>query len=294
MIRRFAIVGVLTVVAGASSVLGVPVPVWHTTLNDEASVTSTGGTLVNGPQFVPTAYPAGSVNKFQSTGSSTAQWDADTTAAIFAGWDKTKGITVDMYFSGIGDGSGNNGDVGLWSVGKRYGGDNFLILVARGDEFRFNIRDEGGAGDIGGSTHNILTNDINLNPSITYRLTVRQHSSLGDGADFQIFLQSISDGGAQYPATDVPVWTHNIPGTGNFRFPVWEDPSLSGEPLRMHVGDKYPHFGGSGFELENGDAVDNIRVYNGVFLPSELGTIPEPTTLALLAVGSLMLVRRRR
>ena len=38
--------------------------------------------------------------------------------------------------------------------------------------------------------------------------------------------------------------------------------------MRMHVGDKYPRFGASGFELRNGDAVDNIRVYNGVHLPS--------------------------
>ena len=62
----------------------------------------------------------------------------------------------------------------------------------------------------------------------------------------------------------------------------------------MHVGDKYPHFGASGFELTNGDAVDNIRVYNGVYLPSELGTIPEPTSLLLMAVGVWGLLCRRR
>lgn len=285
----FLFVGVLTF---AGTVNANVLPVFHTTLNDAASVTSTGGVITGGGAFVSTSVPAGSVAKFQSTGNSTANWGSTETANIFAGWDKTLGITVDLYFSGIGEGgTGSNGDVGLWSVGKRQGGDNFLILVARNDELRFNIRDEGGAGDIGGSTHTILTTGVDLNPATTYRLTVRQHANLGASGDLQIFLESISDGGAQYAATDTPIRSLSLTG-GNFRFPI--DDTGSGEPLEMRVGDKYPHFGGSGFELESGDSIDNVRIFNGVYLPSELGTIPEPCTLLLLGAGAVGLLRRRR
>ena len=272
-------------------VTATPVPVWHTTLNDAASVTDTGGVVNGGGIFVPTSVPAGSIAKFQGAGNSTAEWDNAATDAIFGGWDKTLGITVDLYFSGIGEaGHDGSGDVGLWSVGKRLGGDNFLILVAREDELRFNIRDEGGAGDIGGSTHTILTTGVDLNPATTYRLTVRQHASLGTSGDLQIFLESISDGGAQYAATDVPIDSLVLTG-GNFRFPIDEGSGI--DPLRMHVGDKYP-FGDGIRGLENGDAIDNVRVFNGVHLPSDLGTIPEPCSLLLLSVGVLPLLRRKR
>lgn len=284
LICSFSVVVLLSLAGGVNAA---PVPVFHSTLNDTASVTSTGGVVIGGA-FVPAAVPPGSVAKFQSTGGSTANWGTTETDTIFSGWDKTRGITVDLYFSGIGEAAG---DVGLWSVGKRQGGDNFLILVARDDEFRFNIRDEGGAGDIGGGTHTILTSGVDLNPAITYRLTVRQHSSLGNGGDLEIFLESVSDAGAQYPGADSPIRTLDLPA-GNFDFPSYD--GGSGEPLGMRVGDKYPHFGGSGFELRDGDAVDNVRVFNGVYLPSELGTIPEPCTLLLLSAGALPLVRRRR
>lgn len=281
----FLFVGVLTFVGIVNANV---LPVFHTTLNDAASITSTGGVIAGGGVFVSTSVPAGSIAKFQSTGNSTANWGSTETANIFAGWDKTLGITVDLYFSGIGDAVG---DVGIWSVGKRQGGDNFLILVARNDELRFNIRDEGGAGDIGGGTHTILTTGVDLNPATTYRLTVRQHASLGASGDLQIFLESISDGGAQYAATDVPIASKALTG-GNFRFPI--NDTGSGEPLQMRIGDKYPHFGGSGFELRNGDAIDNVRVFNGAYLPSELGTIPEPCTLLLLGAGAVGLLRRKR
>ncbi|UCG48478.1 MAG: hypothetical protein JSU94_01630 [Phycisphaerales bacterium] len=284
LICSFSVVVLLSLAGGVNAA---PVPVFHSTLNDTASVTSTGGVVIGGA-FVPAAVPPGSVAKFQSTGGSTANWGTTETDTIFSGWDKTRGITVDLYFSGIGEAAG---DVGLWSVGKRQGGDNFLILVARDDEFRFNIRDEGGAGDIGGGTHTILTSGVDLNPAITYRLTVRQHSSLGNGGDLEIFLESVSDAGAQYPGADSPIRTLDLPA-GNFDFPSYD--GGSGEPLGMRAGDKYPHFGGSGFELRDGDAVDNVRVFNGVYLPSELGTIPEPCTLLLLSAGALPLVRRRR
>ncbi len=280
-------ISVVVLLSLAGRLSAAPVPVFHSTLNDAASVTSTGGVVIGGA-FVPEAVPAGSVAKFQSTGGSTANWGTTETDTIFSGWDKTLGITVDLYFSGIGEAAG---DVGLWSVGKRQGGDNFLILVARDDEFRFNIRDEGGAGDIGGGTHTVLTSGIGLNPAITYRLTVRQHSSLGNGGDLEIFLESISDGGAQYPGADSPIRTLDLPA-GDFDFPSYD--GGSGEPLGMRVGDKYPHFGGSGFDLRDGDAVDNVRVFNGVYLPSELGTIPEPCTLLLLSAGVLPLFRPRR
>ena len=296
MVRNSFLVSAFVSLLLTGVVTAAPVPVWHTTLNDTASVTDTGGTVNGGGIFAPTSIPAGSIAKFQSTGNSTASWGPTETDNIFTGWDKTLGITVDLYFSGIGEGgTGSNGDVGLWSVGKRQGGDNFLILVARNDEFRFNIRDEGGAGDIGGTYTHLTGTDspeVNLNPATTYRLTVRQHSSLGDGGDAEVFLESVSDGGTQYPASDVPLFTWDISSSGNFRFPV--DDTGTGEVLGMRVGDKYPLFGGSGFELENGDAIDNVRVFNGVHLPSELGTIPEPCSLLLLSVGVLPLLRRKR
>jgi len=292
MYRKFVLLflfaGVLTFVGAANASV---LPVFHTTLNDAASVTGTGGVIAGGGVFVPTSVPAGSVAKFQGTGNSTAEWDNAATDAIFGGWDKTLGITVDLYFSGIGEaGHDGSGDVGLWSVGKRLGGDNFLILVAREEELRFNIRDEGGTGDIGGGTHTILTDGVDLNPDTTYRLTVRQHSSLGANGDLQVFLESISDGGAQYPATDIPIDSLGLTG-GNFRFPI--DEGSGSNPLRMHIGDKYP-FGDGIRGLENGDAIDNVRVFNGVYLPSELGTIPEPCTLLLLGAGAVGLLRRRR
>ena len=295
MVRNSFLVSAFVSLLLAGVVTAAPVPVFHTTLNDAASVTSTGGVINGGGTFVPAPLPAGSIAKFQGAGNSTAEWDNVATDAIFGGWDKTLGITVDLYFSGIGEpGHDGSGDVGLWSVGKRFGGDNFLILVAREDEFRFNIRDEGGAGDIGG-TYTHLTGadspEVDLNPASTYRLTVRQHSSLGDGGDVEVFLESVSDGGIQYPASDIPLFTWGIPSSGNFRFPI--DEGSGSNPLRMHVGDKYP-FGDGIRGLENGDAIDNVRVFNGVYLPSELGAIPEPCSLLLLSVGALPLLRRKR
>ncbi len=282
--RPRTLLSIATVLATACVTLG-QTPVFSTTLNDLASITATGGVNNNGGVFVPTSFPAFSVNKYQSTGNSTASWGRTQTQAIFAGWDNSQGITVDLYFSGIGEGGvGSDGDVGLWSVGKRLGGDNFLILVARVDEFRFNIRDTGGAGNIGGGTHTILTTGVDLNPATTYRLTVRQHSSLGTNGDLQIFLESISDGGAQYPANQPPIRSLTLTG-GNFGFPV--DVGAGTDALGMRIGDKYPLFGGSGFQLENGDAVDEVRVYNGSFTPAQLdaGGLPTPVISADVTSG---------
>jgi len=299
MTRTFQGVVLVTVLLLPIAAYGVPIPKFHCTLNDAASVTAdnwganTAGSVQGDPTWPASNIPPGTVAEMQSSGASIADWGTTEVDNIFQGqggsdpWDKTQGITVDFYFSGFGD----TGDEGMFSVGKRQGGDNFLIFVARDDEFRFNIRDEGGTGDLGGSTHTILTDGVNLNPAIKYRLTFRQHLSLGNGGDAEIFLESVSDGGAQYPGGDTPIITWDLPA-GNFDFPQF-DGGNPDEELRMRIGDKWPHFGGSGFELREGDTVDNVRVFNGVHLPSEIGPLPEPSSLLLLA-GALPLLRRRR
>lgn len=273
------ILGLLTGMALTSSLLAAPVPVYQNDLDDLASATALGGqALGSAPVFVPSEYG----NKFQSTGDSRLFWNTAATQAIFAGWDDSAGITVDALISGFGPGVAR--DSGIWSVGHR-NNDNFFIIAVRDDTLRINIRNDSGTD--AGNTRNLQTGDLGLVASTTYRVTVRQHSSNGDGGDLLVYLESLTDGGAQYPPGTL-VGTLDLVAGYTFNFPL---EAGSGPALGMSIGNRHP-FGDATTILKNGEAIDQVRVYNGNYHPSEL-IIPEPSAL-LLAAGGLVLLRRRR
>jgi hypothetical protein len=138
-----------------------------------------------------------------------------------------------------------------------------------------------------GATRTVQTGNLGLIGSTTYRVTIRQHLSNGDGGDLEVYLESITDGGAQY-APGTLVGTLNLVSDYVFDFPLEDG---SGPALGMSIGNRHP-FGSATTILKDGEAIDEVRIYNGNYLPSEI-SIPEPATLALLAIGGLMLARRR-
>jgi len=81
----------VTLLAGAGVAAG-QAPVFLTTLDDAASITSSGGALAgSAPNFV-----AGMIgNAFQSSGNSYARWNNAAVQTIFGSWNNGAGITVD-------------------------------------------------------------------------------------------------------------------------------------------------------------------------------------------------------
>ena len=257
-------------------------PVWHNTLEDVASSTIDGGVLEgSAPVFAPgvVSPPRATVNKFQSTGDSRLFWGTTEVQTIFAGWNDTNGITVDLYFSGI-NGSTHSDDSGLWSVGHR-GPDQALTIVVRDDTLRLSI------GSPGSGPSSILQSaDLNLQAAETYRVTVRQHATVGNGGDLEVYLDDL--GGAVY-SNAAPLLTKDLPDAYNFGFPL---DAGGGPALGMNIGSRHPYDSAS-TRLQNGEAVDEVRVFNGNWTPAQLD-IPEPASLLLMAGGAVALVRRPR
>jgi hypothetical protein len=154
----------------------------------------------------------------------------------------------------------------------RFGGnDGFFILSVRDGSLRFPFRDS--YTNYSESPH--LTN-VPLANDVTYRLTVRQYDT-----DFEVYL----DGGAY--SNNAPVYVDNT-WNETIAFPQFNDGG-GGGGREMAVGNR-AIFGGL---LQSGEWVDNVRVFNGYYTPTEIGAIPEPCSLLLLSVGALPLLRRK-
>ena len=264
-----------------------PVPDWHNTLEDNAASTIDGGVLQgSAPVYTPgiVSCPLTTVNKFESTGSSNVFWGTTEVQNIFTGWSDPDGVTVDLYFSGI-NGSTHSGDSGLWSVGHR-ADDNFLLIGVRDDYLRINFRNDTDGPD-SNTTYSFGTADLGLDPDETYRVTVRQHSSLASGVE--VYLDDLG-GNVYSTASPLPITHGNAPPSGywwNFPLEQGGDPDLG-----MSIGDRHP-FPGPDTSLGDGEAVDEVRIFNGNYSPADLD-IPEPATALLLALTLPLLARRRR
>lgn len=222
------------------------VPVWHSTLDDEASITADGGEVVSGPaNFVP-----GAINyAFAGNGSVYASWDNTDVAGIFDNvWDNDAGSTVDLYFRGN-HWDTHSGDSGLWSVVDRYSGnDGYFITSVRGGSLRFPYKDS----FTGYSEAPHLTS-IALENDVIYRLTVRQYDT-----SFEVYL----DGGIY--SNDSPIYA-DYTWDETICFPQYNTGPPGGR--EMNVGNRSSFFEG---RLQNGEWVDNVRVYNGYYTPAEL------------------------
>ena len=249
-----------------------PTPVWHNTLENDATSTVDGGEVASGPSsYVSGAYG----NAFAGNGSVHMDWDNLEVAAIFDGvWNNSSGSTVDMYFSGnLGSQSGTSA---LFSIFDRYGGnDGYMTYWATGGgSFQVLYKDS-----YTGVSNNLAIPGVTLADDVTYRLTVSQ---LGD--DFKVYL----DGGAY--SNSAPVYTKADFG-GTVSFPAFNDGTQSGGGTRvMQVGDEQ-FFAAP---IQSGTWVDEIRIYNGYYTPADIGEIPEPATILILGLGGIALIRRRK
>jgi len=218
--------------------------VWYGSLDDAGSIASDGGEIVNGPA----SFVAGvEGNAFAGNGSVYASWDNTDVADIFDGvWDNDAGSTIDLYFRGD-HWDSHSGDSGFWSVVDRYGGDDgYYILSVRNGSLRFPYKDS-----YNGYTEAPHLTGIALVNNVTYRLTVRQLDT-----DFEVYL----DGGAY--SNSFPVYSDNT-WNETIAFPE----NNTGSPGReMSVGSRAV-FGG---ELQSGDWVDSVRVYNGFYTPADI------------------------
>jgi len=220
-------------------------PIWSSTLNNDASITTDGGSIVDGPS----SYVTGAVdNAFAGDDSVYAVWDNSDVASIFdSGWDNDDGSTIDLYFRGD-HWSSHSGDSGFWSVTDRYDGDDgYLMLTVRDGDLRFPYKDS-----YNGYSEAPHLTGITLANNVTYRLTVRQYDN-----DFEVYL----DGGAF--SNSSPIYTDDT-FSQTISFPEYN----SGSPGReMRVGSRAV-FGG---ELQVVEWIDHVRVYNGYYTPAELG-----------------------
>jgi hypothetical protein len=226
---------------------------WSSSTENVTDTTNGGGSIVNGPS----SYVSGAVgNAFAGNGSVYAEWDNTAVANIFdAGWDNAEGWTIDLYFRGD-HWDTHSGDSGLWTVTDRYDGqDGYIMASVRDGKLRFPLKDS-----YNGYDGTQLLSGVTLANNHTYHLVVQQL-----GTDFEVFLD------------DVSVYTATLSQT--ISFPEFNDGGVGGRFMR--VGSRAV-FGG---ELQSGEWVDEIKVYNGV---------PEPATLLLLGLGGIALIRRRK
>lgn len=280
MKRLLRTVVVLAVLAMPAVVLAVPVPVWSHSLESAASITTgtNSGTITGTPLFAPIAGGVG--NALGGTGSAYAGWNNATVANIFDSvWNNAAGHTIDLYFRGD-HWDTHSGDSGLFAIVDRFSGnDGFYIVSVRSGKLRIPYRD---------SYTNYATIDaqtylttVPLTNNVTYHLTVRQQ-----GTNFEVYLDDV--GGSVY-SNAAPVWTATFANTGGASIAFPQFNTLTGTGGRtMAVGTR-PYFGGT---LQAGEWVDEVAIYNGYYTPADL--IPEPTSLLLLALGAVAMLRRSR
>ncbi len=251
-------------------------PLFHSTLDDTASITSTGGALQStAPNYVPGVIG----NAFQSTGTSWALWNNAAVASLFGAWNNGQGITVDLYFQGPAW-STHSGDSGLWSIGKR-SPDRYFLLTVRNGRLRLLFGGSDGV-QYKYSLNGYLTAgegapDVPLADNVPYRLTIRQ----ANGA-FDVYVDDI--GGNVY-SNSMPVFSASNLPSGY----TWDLPTSGGSPARgMSVGARYPF--DNPFTvgaLKTGEWVDNVRVFNGFFTPAQLdaGGYPVASVQADKTIG---------
>ncbi len=246
------------------------VPKFSTTLDDDASITSSGGTVQNAAAHT---YVAGAMNNaFQSTSSVAnaggfARWNDATVGTLFTGWSSTSGITVDLYFRGD-HWSTHSGDSGLWSMVRR-SSDAFFITSVRNGKLRLLFNNNTGNTTqykytLDGGTGSEAATNVPLADNVTYRLTVRQLNGV-----FEVYM----DGGAYSNAS--PVFSASNLPTGY----TWQLVPSGGSPARqMTVGNRgtTPDFGGT---LQAGEWVDHVRIYNGFFTPANIDAGGSPVAV---------------
>lgn len=280
MARVLKVLALVAVLVGSAPVFGQPVPAFHTTLDDLASITDTGGEIRDGTAtFVPGAIG----NALAGDSGTYARWDDDDVGNVFAGWDDDAGVTVDMYFRGD-HWDTHSGNSGFWSIVRR-ASDRYIILSVLDGNPRLLVRDADGEfkWHLNGNSGNDNGPLVTLANDTTYRMTVSQHAGV-----FEMYL----DGGAF--SNDTPTFsTATDLLAENDTLPVdwtWNMVPEGGNPARqMNVG-RRAIFDGL---LQTGEWADDVRVFNGSYSPAMLD-IPEPASLLLLAAGVLPLLRRRR
>ena len=195
---------------------------------------------------------------YAGNGSVYAQWNNAAVSNIFnnsiRGWDNTAGSTIDLYFSGN-HWSTHSGNSGLFAIARRggsYGNDAFYILSVQNGALRMPYR------DFASNEAETFLAGSRLANNVVYRLTVRQKA----------------------PAMEVytnGVFCGSVYCTNTFLFPATNVNYSSSTGRKMCIGDRgTPWYTGT---LQTGEWVDEVAVYNGYYLPSDLPTPGGPLAL---------------